>query len=99
MKALCSNKTVVEAVLRSMQEEGRVSQLKGFEQVTCCIVASGAGLHAILCLHVAWQLWLGCHLRLLSSRSWCVRCSGGLSHAHGRCLGSGTAAPMLWLHS
>ena len=32
MKALCANKTVVEAVLRSMQEEGRVAKLKGFEQ-------------------------------------------------------------------
>ena len=40
LKALCANKTVVEAVLRSMQEEGRVSKLKGFEQV--CKASSAA---------------------------------------------------------
>ena len=51
LKALCGNKTVVEAVLRSMQEEGRVSKLKGFEQVWSSAFSAGqaACCAALLC--------------------------------------------------
>lgn len=33
LKQLCEHKVVIEAVLRSMQEQGRGAKLKGFEQV------------------------------------------------------------------
>ena len=33
LKQLCAHRTVVDAVLRSMLEQGRAAQLKGFEQV------------------------------------------------------------------
>ena len=34
LKALCANKVVADAVLRSMQEEGRAAKLNSFEQVS-----------------------------------------------------------------
>ena len=35
VKQLCAHKIVIDAVLRSMQEQGRAAKLKGFEQVRC----------------------------------------------------------------
>ncbi len=36
MPALCREKLFQEAVLKSMQEEGRAAKLQGFEQVCAC---------------------------------------------------------------
>lgn len=52
LAALCRDKKVAAAVLKGMQEEGRVAQLRGFEQVRC---GSGTGEEAQKQL-----LWFGC---------------------------------------
>ena len=60
LKVLCAHKVVADAVLRSMQEEGRAAKLNSFEQVgwgrRCGAgVAAWAGAECLRCMG-AWCL-------------------------------------------
>ena len=47
LKQLCEHKVVIDAVLRSMQEQGRAAKLKGFEQVMTLCKVSGSLLETV----------------------------------------------------